>query len=247
MADPVAICNMALGVCGARTTISSLSEGSKAARECKLWYDQALEAVLQATHWNFARKQIALTLLKDATRSPPDAVPQPWLYEYAYPSDCVQGRYIMPMSANMPSSVPGTVSMSQAMGAPPRFLVSSEVDPNSGQPIKVILTNQPQALLVYTTRITDVNLFDGSFVMALAHYLGAKLCMPLSGDKALGKMAYDIADATTREARASNGNEGLTVADSIPDWIRARGYASDWAYPQGAIAFMSPQNLAMVT
>lgn len=244
--DKVGICNLALGAVGARTTISSLTESSAAARQCALQYDAALEAVLSAAHWNFARKQTQLALLKDGTLSPPDNVPQPWLYEYAYPADCVQARYMVPMFNNLPASVPGAASMPYYIGAPVRFIVSSDVD-TQGNANKVFLTNQPNAVLVYTTRIEDVTLFDGQFVLALANYLGARMAIPLSGDKKLMQMAYQLADATTKAARASNGNEGLTVDDHIPDWMRVRGYASDWAYPPGSMFVLQPQNLTLIS
>jgi hypothetical protein len=101
----VAIANLALDAVGARATISSFTEASKEARVISRQYDQALDDVLGAAHWNFARKQLALTLLKDGSAG--DTVPAPWLYEYAYPSDCVGARYILPTVSSDPSAVVG--------------------------------------------------------------------------------------------------------------------------------------------
>lgn len=245
--DQVGLCNLALGSVGAKTTISSLTESSAAARQCLLQYDAAAEAVLQAAHWNFARAQVTLSLLKDGTATPSQNVPQPWVYEYAYPSDCVAARYVMPLFATDGSSVPGVAAMPYYQG-PPRvpFLISSDLD-SQGNRNKVILTNQPSAVLVYTTRIDDVSLFDGQFVLALAAYLGARVAIPLTGDKNMAKMAFDQADRTCRTAQASNGNEGLTVVDSTPDWISARGYSADWGNPPGSLYILPPVNLSMVS
>jgi hypothetical protein len=244
--SPVDICNLALAAIGTRSKIADLAEGSTEADACATQYDASLEAVLQSAHWNFARKQIALTLLKDATADPPDDVPQPWMYEYAYPSDCVQGRYIMPDMQTQPATVPGAASAPLWVGPQVKFLVSSDVD-SRGNPNKVILCNQASAILVYTSRIKNVALFDGQFVLALANYLGARICMQLTGDKQKMEMAFNLADRITRNAQASNGNEGLTIIDNTPDWVRARGYLSDWAYPAGAVFWQAPQSLTMIS
>lgn len=244
--DLIGIWNLALSAAGARDTVSSPNEQSKPARECALQYLPALEAVLQAAHWNFARAQVSLALLKDATKSPPDNVPSPWLYEYQVPADCVQARYVMPIVGNQPAVAPGATSMPYYVGPPVSFLISSDLDAQ-GNRIKVILTNQAQAVLVYTARITDPSLFDGQFTLALSAYLAHRLTIPLSGDKQLSRDNFQLADSTTKAARASNGNEGLTVIDSIPDWIRVRGYASDWAYPPGSMFIIQPNNLTQIT
>ena len=242
----VQICNMALQAAGTRSSIASLDEDSTEANACAAQYDAALEAALQAAHWNFARKQLALTLLKDATTSPPGPVPEPWLYEYAYPSDCVQARYIVPQIMSEPGLGPSAAPNPFWTGPTVRFLVSSDVDAN-GNDIKVILTNQPQAVLVYTKRIVNVGLYDGQFVQALANYLAALITLGLTGDRARRDAAFKIANDTITQARASNGNEGITVIDTVPDWMRVRGYLSDWAYPPGSIFWQGPQNLGLIS
>lgn len=252
MADQVTICNLALDSIGSRSEIASLDESSQSARTLSLHYQPSVEAVLQAAHWNFARKQVALTVLKAASGTPEnptgtgDIPPIPWLYAYALPSDCVQARYLMPSFSSAPAVGLGAASVPFFQGPAIRFLLSSDVDSN-GSPVTVILTNQPGALLVYTCRITNPLLFDGQFVMALSNYLGSKIAIRLTGDKNMAKMAFQVADSTTKEARASNGNEGLTIIDSVPDWVRVRGYAADWAYPPGSMTWQSPQNLSFVT
>ena len=126
-----------------------------------------------------------------------------------------------------------------------RFLISTDLN-TQGNRIKILLSNQPLAQLVYTARITDPTLYDQQFATALAAYLATRIGMPLTGDKKLVMAAFQIADSTTRAARASNGNEGLTIIDTIPDWIRVRGYAADWAYPPGSMFIIEPQALTMI-
>lgn len=241
--DDVTLANLALSAIGTRSTISSLSEGSNEANQLALHLTPAKEAILQVARWNFARKQTVLTLLKDATQG--QSVPTPWMYEYEYPSDCVQGRFVMPqVQVNLPSAVVGTPTVPTAVGAPVRFLISSDAD-SSGNPVSVILTNQPQAVFVYTFR-APIALWDGQSVEALRYYLGARVCMALTGDKSQAKAAFDTAANLCKAAAASNGNEGLTIIDTVPDWVKVRGYASDWGYPDGGFFSYGPQALTPI-
>ncbi len=243
-----AICNLALDAIGARATISDLTEGSAESAACLRQYQPALEATLQAAHWNFARKQATLTLLKDGTLTPPDTVPTPWLYEYAQPSDMLQGRYILglnPASEALVGYGMGSPTPAYPVSSAVRFIFSSDLD-SGNNAINVILTNQPQAVLVYTYRVANPNLFDSQFTRAFANYLGYLLVMPLNGDKSLGKDCYQIADMTCRAAMASDGNEGLTIINSVPDWIMTRGFTFDDGHSVNGQFLLPPISLPAV-
>lgn len=242
--DDVTIANMALGDAGSRVVIASLQEKSKEANTANIYYTATRDAVLQAARWNFARKQISLALLKDATKTPPDAVPVPWLYEYAYPSDCIQGRYIMPMFDALPGTIPGSPSASVYRGPPVKYVVSNEPD-NTGADIRVILTNQTQAIFVYTKRVTDPNMFDEQFLEAFVASLAAKLIKPLTGKDPSKQI--DLAIGLVRTAAASNGNEGLAVQEHTPDWMRVRGYLQDWAFPDYFVTDGSPGQFSTIS
>jgi hypothetical protein len=94
---------------------------------------------------------------------------------------------------------------------------------STATPQRVILCNQEFATLVYTMDVTDPNLFDDLFQTAFASVLGAVLSIPLGGDKTLAKLAIGIANDAIMQARAQDGNEGLSINDVTPDWIRVRG------------------------
>jgi hypothetical protein len=237
--DDATICNMALGEINARNTIAVIGEASKEGRQCAIYYAPCRDAVLQSIRWNFARKQIALALLADVGAG--QAVPVPWLYKYAYPSDCIQGRYIIPTFDAIPGSVAGQPSATVYMGPPVKFVVSNEKD-STGAQIKVILTNQTQAQFVYTLQVTDPELFDAQFTEALVMTLAAKLSRPITGKS--GEKLMEIAKGLIISAGASNGNEGLAKQDHTPDWMRARGYASDWQFPDFFMTDGSPGQLS---
>lgn len=88
---------------------------------------------------------------------------------------------------------------------------------------RVILTNQEFAILVYCRQVTDINLMDTLFQSAWINVLAAALCMVITGDKALANGLINQANKVIVEARQADGNEGLTVNDYNPDWIRVRG------------------------
>lgn len=251
MTTQIAIYNMALSAIGTRTNVSSTTEANNEAGfsieavQCNLWWQPIMDMVFRGVYWNFARAQGYLSLLNDATQGQP--VPQPWLYEYIQPSDCLAMRNIMPMTQAAPiTSTPPTVVLPDYVGPPVRFIISSDLD-KQNNPQTVILTNQPNAMGVWTSRITNPANWDASFVMMMVKVLAAHLAISLSGDKAMAKLKMDEASRMLIEARRTNGNEGLTVHDHIPEWMRVRGYASDWAYPDGGFFNFGPQNLSLIT
>ena len=90
-------------------------------------------------------------------------------------------------------------------------------------PQRVILCNQEFATLVYVHNVTDPNIFDDLFQDAFASALGSRLAIPLTGDKAIAKLCTELTNDAIEKARNNDGNEGLTINDVTPDWIRFRG------------------------
>ena len=88
---------------------------------------------------------------------------------------------------------------------------------------RVILCNQSQAILCYNTQITDPNVTDPLYQDAWIHILGARLAMQLTGDKALANQLISATNSMINEARKADGNEGITVNDVTPDFLRVRG------------------------
>lgn len=88
---------------------------------------------------------------------------------------------------------------------------------------RVILTNQEFATLAYIKQITDPNIWDPLFQDAMANALGADIVMGLSGDKGAANLCIGRANNSIMEARKADGNEGLTINDVTPDFIRIRG------------------------
>jgi hypothetical protein len=113
-----------------------------------------------------------------------------------------------------------------------------QLDPGSGLPsatgvdVKVILTNQENAILAYNKRVIDPNVMDQQFTAAWAAALAGRMVFQLTGDKALANMKLQEANSLIVAARATDGNEGLTINNVTPDWIRIRGldYPTDQSW-----------------
>jgi hypothetical protein len=238
VASQIQIANMALQAIGTRSTIASLNENSKEAQQTAMLWDAIRDELLGRAWWNMARKTVQLTLLKAAPGTPEfvgtpsaqwtSAYPAPpWLYSYGYPADCISARYIASMPNTGQPSIPifsGStfIAGTQVNGAPIKFVQASDVDGSNNQ-IRIILTNEPDALLVYTCRITDTELWDADFVSTFATLLAAYLAEPLTGQRSLRKDLKEEAELKVREAATSDANEGLTIQETTPDWLRIRG------------------------
>jgi hypothetical protein len=255
MTSNVSICNRALQSIGTRTQIQSLSESSVEARNCALIFEDTRDEVLQMAYWNFAQKTDLLALVKSAPGTPTNpastanqwssAYPSPpWLYEYAYPTNCIQMARIVQQIQNTyvgtPYTTGGTNTYPYAVGPGAPFKVMTDAD-SQGQQQNVILTNQYQAIGIYTMRVTNPGLFGAQFVEALVQALAAKLVIALSGQVALANTKFAQANAIIAQARASDGNEGLTVIDNMPDWITIREDENDyWGVSVGYTAPLGP-------
>lgn len=88
---------------------------------------------------------------------------------------------------------------------------------------RVILTNQEFATIVYVRQVLDPNVWDPLFQDAFQNALGADLCIALSGNKELANICVARSNNSITEARKADGNEGLTINNITPDWIRGRG------------------------
>lgn len=259
---PADLANQALDAIGHGVTIGDLQEGSIEAKAALRAYGPVLRDVLRGVHWNFARRQSALTLLQDITGLSASPVGtgtvgmRPWIYEYQWPIDGLKARFVpatmYPGAATSPPIMTGLQATPWAFQRPAPFVVGSDVntanpgvpgswagypEPAQGQggPTQtVILTNQPNATLVYTALVTNPEEWDPSFRQAFVAVFASFLAMPVLPDKkmAMQVRAQQVAAAKRAldAARVTDGNEGFTSVNREASWMRARnsGYGSGW-------------------
>lgn len=237
MVSPVDVANMALDNIGARFSITSLSPPLPAPNAVTVarHFQSKIDALHRAAHWNCTRRQGNITLTRAAAGTPENPTgaltspPVPYQYEYLYPADCLLARYLVPNPPGMDAVSPpimaagyvATPWYSPDVGYP--FAVGISTDPVSGAQIKVIWTNLEYAQLVYTARILDPDLWDPHFLIAATATLGAWLVNPLARNAEVLKEQIQIASSVITQARISDGNEGTTSIDHVPDWMAVRG------------------------
>lgn len=266
MTSPSDIANLALDSIGAQN-IGDLQEGSTEAQAALRIYSLCRQSLLRAAGWNFARRQSALTLLNDSTGQTAGVGTgtvgmQPWLYEYEWPTDGLRARWVpvqmYPSPTVSPPIMTGLAATPYARQMPARFLITNDtVPPFTGVPASwaaypqplpgrgrasqtVVLTNQPQATLVYTADVVEPDIWDPSFRLAMTAVMGSYLAMPLIKDKkmAMAVRAQQIAAAksTLDKARVSDGDEGFTTTDMAVDWMQIRnngGWRGGWGWNDG--------------
>jgi hypothetical protein len=245
MTSPVDVANLALDQAGARFLITSLSPPLPAPNADLVArnYQPRIDALFRSAHWNCARRQVALTVLRAAAGTPenPDGTalplpPVPYLYEYAYPADCLLARYLLanPPAGGSSSALPilagGTTLPPLAFPNPGyKFTVAIDSDPaqpnNPAAQIKVILTDLQFAQLVYTGRIVNPDLWDPHFFTGAVSTLAAWLITPIKDNSERLKSAIAIASGVILQARVSDGNEGVTTVDHLPDFMAVRGFS----------------------
>jgi hypothetical protein len=244
------ISNMALSAVGTRSSIVNLNEGSIESNECSKWYNTTRRQLIRMALWGFARKYVNLALYKSAPGTPenPNALvntsgiwspaypPPPWMYEYAYPSDCLFARFVfpapMPQVAGVPIFSTTLVSPNQISGPPVKSVIAIDSTDTKGNPLssplKVILTNQENATLCYNTDVTVEDLWDESFKLAMVAALGAAISLQLTGDKGTRDRLFQEANQMVMTARERSANESFSQQNIVPDWIRQRGVSYGW-------------------
>lgn len=234
-AVPVDICNMALSKMGARAKINSLNDTSPAAIHCNIWYDHLRQLLIRSAPWGFCRMTVQLSPLGSVNNTPPDNQ-YPWLFNYAYPPDCLRMRYIIPVPPPAPNVVPpnpGQPLLWSPWMMPRRdfrYLVT-----NIGSQ-KQIVSNLNNAIAIYNSDVKDVSLFDPGFADALVGALAAELVLPLAGNVQLKQMLSQIAMMEVTEAKSMDGAEAIAKVDHVPDWIQARSFGAEASYAGGTLS-----------
>lgn len=191
------VCNLTLARIGYALRIGSLYDGSKAAKLFLSIYAQTRDAILRSGDWGFAERNAAMTLLKSAPLggyipptywNPAVNPPVPYLFEYAYPSDCLEVRAVKP------------VPLFLVNVDPTFYRWSVDNDSTFTPPQKVILCNIPSpAVLVYTGQVTDPSTWESDFVESLSAALGRRAAPHLVG---LDVAKMEVGDETQETAAA---------------------------------------------
>src|ERR1700742_614242 len=104
------VCNRMLQRLGTRTTVTDAElsgNGSNEAIQFNLMYEELRDDLLRMAPWNCAMKTANAVYITSQPGTPENPSPSttlwqpgqpapPWAYEYQYPVDCLQPRWIIP-------------------------------------------------------------------------------------------------------------------------------------------------------
>jgi hypothetical protein len=188
MASETEICNMALCELGVTRFISGIhpSDGSEEGDVLSMLYTPSLEHVLRDMMPRFATKRKSLALVDEELVTN-------WEYCYSYPNDCLRIQQIVTTAARMPRSDESVA-----------FEVANYNDK------RVILTDQENAEVIYTSKITDPNLWDPMFVTAFINFLASRAAMPLGHGELANNLlqAYYALSSQAQSVALNESNAG---------------------------------------
>lgn len=200
------ICSLALNRVGEKQPLGSLNDATTAGRLCKLVYPLARDGALEEFEWPFARRRATLALLADDEDDDEARENSGWAYVYALPSDCLVPRYLET----------GLLNPAESQKIP--FELEDDEDQSTG----VLLTNESDAELVYTRKVTESGKFTPLFADALAWRVAYELCFSLPVKPAVGERALQMYRLKLADAAASTQRHAQLAPKPLPSSIRAR-------------------------
>jgi hypothetical protein len=196
MASEVDISNLALSHFGQDASIDALDppDGSVEAEHAARFLPIARDELLEAHPWQFATRRESLAELVNDRDD--------WGYRYAAPNDCIKPRQVLPE----------TYDSAEDEGAPFEWENGS------------IYTDEPNAVLVFTKRVTDTTTFSPMFTTTLSWRLASYISGPITKDPSGRTQAalYDRSVLELAKAKASASNATRNRAVHVPTAQRVR-------------------------
>jgi len=190
---------MAISRVGVRQRIASITEASEEARLCSLNWDLVVAKTLCQYPWGFAGRRSALAIIEENPNVE-------WLFRYAMPVDCESPRYIQGAGRNLPNEL----------------RVRWQVEGDGTAERSSILTDEAEAVLVYTTNAVATNLYPAHFVDLLVWNLACELAMPLVAKVEVAGLCINAARTALLYARTAQLNEGQEDMPLESEFVRAR-------------------------
>lgn len=196
--------NLALGHLNIGRDIANLNENSAEARSLRRFYSLTRDAILRDFDWPFARVRTELELIEE---EPNDE----WGFSYRYPVDSLMLRRIFS----------GIRNDNQAT------VVRYEIGQDSTG--SLLYTDMEDAIIRYTSQVTNPTYFPPDFVLAFAARLAAYAAPTLTGGDPfkLGARAFEVYRLEMGMARANAANEERPDQEPQAELIRARDGVTD--------------------
>lgn len=198
----VVIANYSISHLGIGKTISSLTENTREAKVCNLFYDEALKVTLRKLNPPWARKRRSLSLV---TTDPTTE----WGYEYIYPTDCVNFLRIESGLRN------------ETLNTKIKFQIFQNESGVTGD--KVIRTDQSSAVGIYTKFDQTTSHYPSDFAIALSYILASMIAPQITkGGGNLRNNMLKFFQLWGDEAWASALNEEQPDEQPDSDYVSVR-------------------------
>ena len=182
---PHQVCNLALSYVGNGQAINSLEENTLEAKQSKIHYGPTRDELLEGFPWRFATRRAVLAPLAETRTG--------WEFVYALPADFLAPQYIW-SGERRPRPEDEIPFQLEALG--------SGTNPSG----LCLLTDQPEAELIYTAECPAVALWTPTFVQAVAWALAVKLALVVPVKPQLAALADGKALTALKKARAAQLN-----------------------------------------
>lgn len=212
----VVICNLALNHLGSDALLSSINppDGSTESGYCARYYPVARQELIEMFPWTFAKTRVALSQVTNPSST--------WTYAYAAPSDMVQPQRILTAST---LDAYGFFPFGGLLRADEVALFTERGSAQFESENGMLLTHEPDAVLLYTRDITDTSKFTAGFTVALSYLLASYLAGPVlkgstGADAAL--RLRKVAQGKAGEATTNDANSSVETSQYVPEHIRRR-------------------------
>lgn len=203
----VEIWNMALGDAQVGGRVSTLTDTSKIAADCRTYYDDVRQTVLSAAPWECALSYASLPLVKerDYALDWTDLDPAPgFAYAYGLPANYLAPFYLYSFA---------------------RFEVTLYQPDALTAPFRALMTNDASPILRYVRDQETVAYWSPTLVQAVTKLLAYKLCPVSSAKLGLRDRLLDEYFTTVLSARTTLANGEEMQMETLPPSIAARGYS----------------------
>jgi hypothetical protein len=199
MSSILELYNIALGASGSRGKLNSVNDQTREAELCNLFYIPTRDKVFAAANWQNLRTTARLALIaeRDLGDAWVDGDPSPnWTKAYAVPEGMVRPRFL---------SAYENFSLE---------LLNGEL---------TIQTHSTDAILVYTVKVDDPNIWDNALYTLIAYTLAMEICYPLTGDPSAYRICMDKWQRHYVESMTFYANiDQDEILEVVPPWIAAR-------------------------
>lgn len=191
--------NLALSHIRNKSVLENIeTDTSAAGRVTNLWYDPARCQALADFDYGFARKRLTL-----GTHG--EDPPTEWAFRYQWPSDCIQPRRIQnPLGRQRP----------------PVLFELEQADDGT----RSIITDQDEAILVYTSDTENPTFFTPHFVLAVSYLIAHFIAGPLTGKKSIQDKMMENYNNASNVGAAHEANVTARGTEGSPEapWILER-------------------------